>query len=125
MGLNIVYWYYKCMCIYINLVIKYDYLFIDGNFYWKFKLWQEEFYWEYLIEVELYLLEQLEIFIGFKYLEKICNMFLFVCYIGLWFGDVVKLAWKYIEEMVKGMQIMMWIEKIRNKYIILLWLLFK
>ncbi|WP_425421043.1 phage integrase SAM-like domain-containing protein [Phaeodactylibacter xiamenensis] len=125
MGMNTAHRHHKCLRTYINLAIKHDYLPLDGNPYRKFKPRQEEPHREYLTEAELHLLEQLEIPTGFKYLEKIRNMFLFACYTGLRFGDVVKLARKHIEETAKGMQITMRIEKTRNKHTIPLWLLFK
>ena len=100
---------------YINLAIKKDYLDANKNPYRKFKVRREDIKPRiFLSMLEIERLEAL-VFEGWEeHLELIRDLFLFSCFTGLRFSDLVRLSREHIIEVERGLQLEIQAQKTRK-----------
>lgn len=103
--------YFRHIRKFVNLAINKDLLELNRYPFRKFKTRTEETTREYLTPEDLTAIETVAISEDKKHLEKIRDMFLFLCYTGLRFSDISKLSTSDIQT-VDGNK---WIETTMQK----------
>ena len=91
LGTNTIYKYFKNIRTYVNLAIVKDFMEINDYPFKKFKLRQVDGNRDFLNPDELKTLEKLN-YTEHKTLDKVRDIFLFSCYTGIRFSDIVRLT---------------------------------
>jgi site-specific recombinase XerD len=95
----------------INAAINKDYLDLNKYPFRKFRAPTEKTTREYLTPADIVRLENLEFNRQNSHLQKIRDMFLFSCYTGLRFSDILELSKDCIKERADGLHIEMKMQK--------------
>ena len=124
-SLNYIHKHHARLKTFIIKAIKEDYILIDKNPYKKFRAKKEEPERGFLLLEELNRIEDLVISDDDTYLQDVKDIFLFQCYTGLRFSDVIKITPGHISKGAKGYQLSIKAEKTNKRLQLPLWSLFR